>query len=433
MSVAPQNLEAEESVLGAILLNPNVITNVADIVQPGDFYRSTHGIIYKTALDLDAKGIAVDAITLADALPDHAVKIHELAALVPSAGNAPHYARIVREQAGRRALARAGQRIASLAADPPGDIDELYAEAEKALSEATTRTYDSEFSPASEGLDEFYEQIKNAVETGTPITGLRTGFYDLDKMTAGFFPGNLIVVAARPRIGKSVLAQNISENVCDHGGAAAFFTLEMSRKEMQIRSLARATRVAPLEIRTGKLSSDELAKVRLALPTLKSRRLYVEDQPTITPTELRARARRLQRKHGLDLLVVDYIQLMIPGEAKSRDNRQQEVANISRSLKLLAKELEIPVIAISQLNRALEGRDDKRPTLADLRDSGAIEQDADLVLFIYREDTYKPVAAEQAGDAELIIAKNRMGESGTVRLLFLGRRQTFATPAGGAQ
>lgn len=440
MTAPPQNLEAEENVLGAILLSPNALTAVSDAVRPSDFYRESHGIIFQAALDLDAAGEPVDVITLTNALEEQGkiekaggrTRLHELSKLVSATGNAEHHARIVREVAGLRALIRAGDEISKLGWERPGELDELLAQAEKHLSEATTRTYDSDFESITAGIDDLFGEIKVAVETETPIHGLKTGFYDLDKITTGLHPGTLNVIAARPGVGKSVLGQNIAENVCDYGGQAAIFSLEMSKRELQVRSACRATRLPPNAIRSGKLTLDELARLEAAIPKIKERKLYVEENPVITTTELRARTRRLQRKHGLDLLVVDYIQLMQPTGASRTAKRNDQVAEISRSLKILAKELSIPVIAISQLNREVEGRADKRPTLADLRDSGAIEQDADLVMFIYREETYKPVEAERGGEAELIIAKNRMGESATINLLFLGRRQTFATPAQGA-
>jgi len=444
--VPPQNLDAEESVLGAMLLAPGAISAVSDVLTPGDFYRESHGFIYQAAIELDNAGEPVDAITLSNFLDSRSsrekgsqleeiggrARIHELAAIVPASANAKHYANIIKQAALLRRLIRAGGEISRLGWDGLGDADDLLAEAEKLLSAATESTYRSDFEPLGDGLPEFYRQVSDAVKSGIPMSGLKTGFLDLDLNTTGLYPGDLIVIAARPGVGKSVLAQNIAENVADQGEPVAIFSLEMSKRELLVRSLSRATCIPPNLIRTGKMDEEALRRVHAALPLLRGRKLYVEDTPGVTITQLRARARRLQRQKGLKLLIVDYLQLML-GDIGGTDNRQNEVAYISRSLKVLAKELGIPVIAVSQLNRRSEYREDKRPTLADLRDSGAVEQDADTVLFLYRPEMHTtPTTTEEAmklgGEAELIVAKQRMGEMTTIRLLFFGKKQTFATP-----
>jgi replicative DNA helicase len=431
----PQNLDAEEHVLGAMLLSPHAITAVADEVRPDEFYRGTHGLIFQTALDVDARGEPVDAITLVSELERTGrleqvggkVRIHELAALVPATANAAQYARIVREMARRRALIAAGQEVTRLGWEGIGTSDELIDAAEQAMSAVSSTTYDGEFESMSASLTDLYSQIEKAVQTHTPIHGLMTGFHDFDDLTTGLYGGQLLIIAARPGVGKSVLTQNILENVADANIPAALFTLEMSKREVALRSVVRQTRLPLNRLRTGRLSSTDLQTFKQTLTALQRRPLFIEDKPGVSMTELRARARRLKAKHGLGLVAVDYLQLMLAGG--STESRQVEVANISRSLKMLAMDLDIPVIAVSQLSRKTEAREDRRPVLSDLRDSGAIEQDADLVAFIYREETYKQVDADRAGEAELIVAKNRMGAQDTKRLLFLGHRQTFANPA----
>lgn len=434
--VPPQNLDAEESVLGAMMLSPGAVETVGELLTPSDFYRESHGTIFRAAVALAAKGEPVDAITLVDFLEERSelervgtrTRLHELASLVPATANAGHYARIVAEMAVLRRLQRAGAEISRLAQERPGDIPELLAQAEAELSRATAVQNDTDFEPVGSDLDEFYAQLAHAVETGEPILGLQTGFPDLDKLTTGFHGGQLIVVGARPTMGKSVLGQNIAENAADYGLPSGFISLEMSKRELQIRALSRETHIAPNQIRSGRLSTDQLAQIATAIKKLEKRPFYIDERSSLTPPELAARARRLKRKHDVKLLVVDYLQLMFTNNSRSNENRQQEVATISRNLKQLAKDLDIPIIAIAQINRGVEHRADKRPTMADLKESGAIEADADLVLLLYREEAYKPVDADKAGAAELIVGKNRMGETGTVHLLFLGRRQTFATP-----
>lgn len=432
--VPPQNLDAEEYVLGAVMLSPNVITAVADEVRPDEFYKESNGMILQAALDLDARGEPVDAITLADELGRNGLlervggkdRLHELASVVPAASNAPHHARIVRGAARRRDLIRVGDEIAALGWKGEGEATDLISHAERKMMNLDAATYGRDTAALGEAVGDLYAEVALAVETQTPITGLLTGFHDFDRLTTGLYPGQMPVIAARPGVGKSVLALNVAENVADRGTPAAIFSYEMSRREIAFRSVVRKTKLDFNKLRTGRLSREELAQFQGALIDLKNRPLFIEDDPTVGVAEIRSRARRLKAKHDLGLIVVDYLQLMVSGA--SADSRQNEVAQISRSLKLLAMELQIPVIAVSQLSRKTEGREDRRPQLADLRDSGAIEQDADIVAFLYREEMYRPVEPEKAGETELIVAKNRMGALDTVKLLFLGRRQEFVTP-----
>lgn len=432
MSAPPQNLEAEESVLGACLLSSTAIERVLDTgLAATDFYRESHGRIFLAVCHLFDQSEPVDAITLADALETSGqlekvggkARLAELAALVSATSNVAHYAEIVRETAGVRRLLLAGQEIQRAAQERNGSLDEIIARAEGLFTGAVRPTSTSEFQSLASELHEVTAMIEEAMKTGVPKWGLKTGFPDLDLALTGMHPGQLILVAARPAMGKSALAQNVSENVCDAGGNVAFTSLEMSRQEILLRSLSRVSRIDTKRLRTGQIASDEVERFFEAKKKVGARTtLFVEDNSSITLPQLRATLKRLHRKEKLDLAVVDYIGLML--SAKTEDNRQQEVAQISRGLKLLAKELQIPIIALSQLNRNLENRPDKRPVLSDLRDSGALEQDADVILFVYRDEYYNP-SSPDVGVAEVIVGKNRMGNIDTVRLGFSGRCTSF--------
>lgn len=441
MTVAPQNLQAEENVIGAILMSPHALEACIDHVKPDDFYRKSHGLIFEQACRLAEEGIVADPLTVGDALEARGKlgaiggqqKLHELAALTPSTSNAAHHARIVADQAALRRLDLAGRKIAKLAEDRPGSTDELLAEAESLLSQAISPSLSGGFTPLAEEMDEVVREIELAIETGELRKGLGTGFLDLDKKLRGFFPGTLNLIAARPSMGKSALAQNIAENVADAGHTSAIVSLEMSKEEMIVRSISRASGINSVAIREGRLNEQQVVAFRGGVETVKARgqRFHFEDRTDINPTTLRAELQRLQRRHKVDLLVVDYLQLML--SSRGEDSRQQEISSISRSLKLLAKDIGIPIIALSQLNRQLERRDEKRPQLSDLRDSGSLEQDADTVLFIYRDDYYNADSQAQ-GIAEVIIAKNRMGQMGphhTAKLAFVGRTTEFKNLAQG--
>lgn len=434
----PQNLDAEESVLGAMMLHSSAIDRVEmEGLKAEDFYRESHGHLFTAACDLHAKGEPVDAITVANALETRGLlekvggdnRVHELAAMVPSASNAGHYAKIVRETAGLRRLIRAGNEIARLGQERPGELGDLLGMAETALSHAVAPTFTSQFRSMSDTMDELVAEIEATIASGVPKFGLKTGYYDIDAKLTGFHPGQLILIAARPGMGKSALAQNIAENVADAGGTSAFVSLEMSRVEVELRSLSRATGIDSKQLRTGRLRTEDMPAFKTGVATAKMRvGFHIEDDASMTVQKLRAEARRLQRTVGLDLLVVDYLQLML--SSQNSDNRQQEISTISRGLKLLARELNIPVVALSQLNRNLESRENKRPALSDLRDSGSLEQDADVVLFIYRDDYYNPESMD-AGLAEVIVSKNRQGDSGAVKLRFAKQTTEFQNLASG--
>jgi replicative DNA helicase len=431
--VPPQNLDAEESVLGAMMLSPGAIGAVSEVLSASDFYRASHATIYKAALDLYAKGEPVDAITLVDELEERGeledvggrVRMHELAALVPATANAAHYARIVREMATLRGLISAGQQIALLGWERPGETQMLVDRAEQVVFDLSQSRVSTEFSHIEELLKESFERITALYEAGADVTGVPSGFRDLDRLTSGFQPGNLVIVAARPSMGKSALGLCAAANLAvRHQVPVALFTLEMSKAEVTQRLMCSEAKVESQRLRNGKLAADDWPRLTAACDKLAKSPLYVDDQGSITMMEIRSKARRLKsREPNLGLIVVDYLQLMTSGV--SAENRVQEVSQISRSLKVLARDLDVPVLALSQLSRAVEQRHDKRPILSDLRESGSLEQDADLVVFIYRDEYYND-ESDQQGLAEVILSKHRNGPTDTVKLSFLKRYAKFA-------
>jgi replicative DNA helicase len=431
--VPPQNLEAEESVLGAMMLSPGAIGAVSEVLDAGDFYRESHAKIYRAALALYAKGEPVDAITLVDELEERGeledaggrTRVHELAALVPASANAGHYARIVREMATLRGLIRAGGEISTLGWERPGETTDLVDRAEQIVFDLSQSRVTSEFSHIEELLKDSFERITALYEAGAEVTGTPSGFRDLDKLTSGFQPGNLIIVAARPSMGKSGLGLCMAANLAMRAEVpTAIFTLEMSKSEVTQRLMCSEAKVESQRLRTGKLAADDWPRLTAACDRLAKAPIYVDDTGSITMMEIRSKARRLKsREPGLGLIVVDYLQLMTSGATV--ENRVQEVSQISRSLKVLARDLDVPILAMSQLSRAVEQRHDKRPILSDLRESGSIEQDADLVLFIYRDEYYND-ESDQQGIAELHLAKHRNGPTDTVKLSFLKRYAKFA-------
>ena len=431
--VPPQNLDAEESVLGAMMLSPGAIGAVSEVLSAGDFYRESHTKIYRAALALYGRGEPVDAITLVDELDQRGeledvggkVRIHELATLVPAAANAAHYARIVRETSTLRSLIRAGNEIARLGLDRPGETPELVDRAEQIVFELAQARVSSEFSHIEELLKESFERITQLYEAGVDVTGVPSGFRDVDHLTSGFQPGNLIVVAARPSMGKSGFGLGVAANLAvRHNVPVAIFTLEMSKAEVTQRLMCGEAKVESQRLRTGKLAQEDWSRLTAACDKLAGAPIYVDDTGSITMMEIRSKARRLKSQEpNLGLIVVDYLQLMTSGS--TAENRVQEVSQISRNLKVLARDLDVPIVAMSQLSRAVEQRHDKRPILSDLRESGSIEQDADLVLFIYRDEYYDPDTSDQ-GLAELHLSKHRNGPTGMVKLSFLKRFAKFA-------
>jgi replicative DNA helicase len=432
--VPPQNLEAEESVLGAMMLSPGAIGAVSELVDAGDFYRESHAKIYRAALALYAKGEPVDAITLVDELEQRSeledaggrVRLHELAALVPATANAGHYARIVREMATLRGLIEAGGEVARLGWERPGETTDLVDRAEQIIFELSQNRVTSEFSHIEELLKESFERITALYEAGAEVTGTPSGFHDLDRLTSGFQPGNLVIIAARPSMGKSALGLCVAANLgVRHELPVALFTLEMSKSEVTQRLMCSEAKVESQRLRTGKLAVDDWPRLTAACDKLAKAPIYVDDTGSITMMELRSKARRLKSKQpDLGLIIVDYMQLMTSGT--TAENRVQEVSQISRSLKVLARDLDVPILAMSQLSRAVEQRHDKRPILSDLRESGSIEQDSDLVLFVYRDEYYHGEESDQQGLAEVILSKHRNGPTGSIKLSFLKRYAKFA-------
>jgi replicative DNA helicase len=432
--VPPQNLEAEESVLGAMLLSPTAIGVVTEILSAEDFYRESHGTIYRAALALWGKGEPVDAITLADELDGRseidsvggAARIAELAALVPATSNVEHYARIVREMATLRGLVRVGTEIARLGRDRPGETPDLVDRSEQLVFDLAQERVTTDFARIDVLLREGFERITHLYEQGAELTGVPSGFRDLDSLTSGFQPGNLIILAARPSMGKSALALCTAANLgVREGTPVALFTLEMSKSEVTQRMMCSEAKVESQRLRSGKLHPDDWPRLTAACDRLMKAPIFVDDTGSITMMELRSKARRLKsRESDLGLIIVDYLQLMTSGGTV--ENRVQEVSQISRSLKVLARDLDVPILALSQLSRAVEQRHDKRPILSDLRESGSIEQDADLVFFVYRDEYYAGEESDQQGLAEVILAKHRNGPTDAVKLSFLKRYAKFA-------
>jgi replicative DNA helicase len=434
-TVPPQNLDAEESVLGAMMLSPGAIAAVSEILASDgrEFYRESHAKIYRAALALYGKGEPVDAITLVDELDERGelegvggkVRIHELAALVPAAANAGHYARIVHESATLRGLIHVGGEIARLGWERPGDTTELVDRAEQILFELSQQRAKGEFTHIEELLKESFERITALYESGADVTGVPSGFRDIDRITSGFQEGNLIIVAARPSMGKSGLALCVAANLAVRAGTpVALFTLEMSKSEVTQRLMCSEAKVESQRLRTGKLAAEDWPRLTAACDKLAKAPIYVDDTGSITMMEIRSKARRLKQRHpNLGLIIVDYLQLMTSGT--TAENRVQEVSQISRSLKVLARDLEVPILALSQLSRAVEQRHDKRPILSDLRESGSLEQDSDIVIFIYRDEYYND-ESDQQGLAEIHVAKHRNGPTDTVKLSFLRRYAKFS-------
>ncbi|MCY4086604.1 MAG: replicative DNA helicase [Actinomycetia bacterium] len=433
--VPPQNLEAEESVLGALMLgSAGPIAVVSEIVTASDFYRASHGRIYEAVLALYSKGEPVDAITLIDDLDRRGqleeiggrARIHELAKIVPASANAGHYGRIVHEAATLRGLINAGADISRLGWERPGETSELVNRAEQIVFDLSQERISGDFVHIEGLLKESFERISALSDAGADITGTPSGYRDLDRNTSGFQDGNLIILAARPSMGKSALGLGMAANLAvRHQQPVALFTLEMSSTEVTQRLMCSEARVESQKLRTGRLSQDEWQRLVTVCDRLSKAPIFVDDTGSITMMEIRSKARRLKSKHPeLAMIIVDYLQLMTSGSTV--ENRVQEVSQISRSLKLLARDLDLPIVALSQLSRAVEQRHDKRPILSDLRESGSIEQDADLVIFLYRDEYYTGEESDQQGLAELNVAKHRNGPTDTVKLTFLKRFAKFS-------
>ncbi len=433
--VPPHSLEAESAVLGGLMLDNSTWDAIADRIRAEDFYRRDHQLIFAAIAELSGKAEPADAVTVAEAL-DRAGLSQETGGLIylaglvrdtPTAANIRAYAEIVRERSTLRGLIEVGGEIAANAFNPEGrSASELVDEAERRVFEIAEagRKVGSGFVPLRSELGSIIDRLDTLHQNQGQITGVSTGFSRLDEMTAGLQRGDLVVIAGRPSMGKTTFALNIAENAA-FGPAKAkvgVFSMEMSREQLAFRMVSSLGMVDQSHLRTGNFGDEEWSRINTAISMMKNSHIYIDDTGALTPTEVRARARRLKREHGLDLIVLDYLQLM--QVAGTRENRATEISEISRSLKALAKELSVPVIALSQLNRSLEQRTDKRPVMSDLRESGAIEQDADVIMMIYREEVYDQNTTRK-GIADIIIAKQRNGPIGDVQLTFLGKYTKF--------
>jgi replicative DNA helicase len=434
LKVPPHSIEGEQAVLGGLLLSTRAFDQVADIVTEPDFYREDHRLIFRAIQELNHKGRPCDAVTVTEWFESHGLVdqidgggyISQLASSTPSAANVRAYAEIVREKSILRQLVDVGADITSGAFSSDGrNSRELLEEAERkvfAIADQDLRTGAS-FVSIQVAIKEAIEKLDELARHEGDITGIPTGFKDFDEKTAGLQDSDLIIVAGRPSMGKTTLAMNIAENAAiKHEKPVAIFSMEMSAQQLVRRMFSSLGQIDQNKLRTGSLDDLDWPKLTSAMNLLHKSHIFIDETPSLSPAELRARARRLKREHDIGLIVVDYLQLMaVPG---TRENRATEIAEISRSLKAIAKELQLPVIALSQLNRALEQRPNKRPVMADLRESGSIEQDADLIVFIYRDEVYNEDTPEK-GKAEIIIGKHRNGPTGTVVLTFQGHWLRF--------
>lgn len=442
LRVPPHSIESESSVLGGLLLDNNAWDRVADLLIASDFYRYEHQLVFEAIGKLINASKPADVITVFEALQNIGkaddvgglVYLNALAQFVPSASNIRRYAEIVRERSILRKLISASDEIATKAFNPQGmPIEKVLDEAEQKIfkiGEEGSRMKEG-FQPMESLVVELLDRVQEMADNPNDITGVPTGFYDLDRMTSGFQAGDLVVLAARPSMGKTAFAINIAEHVAlKEGLPVAVFSMEMGAAQLAVRIVGSIGRIDQGRLRTGKLHDDEWPRLTEAIEKLRNISMHIDETPGLTPSELRANARRLARQCGkLGLIVVDYLQLM-SGSSGNDENRATELGEISRGLKMLAKELQCPVIALSQLNRSVETRTDKRPMMSDLRESGAIEQDADVIMFIYRDDYYNKESKDQ-GVAEIIIGKQRNGPTGTVKLAFLKPLTRFESLATG--
>jgi replicative DNA helicase len=430
--IPPQNIEAEQAVLGAIFLEPSSLTLASEILIPEDFYRAAHQKIFNVMLKLNDEGKAVDLITVTEELA--ATKLledtggvsylSELAASVPTAANIEYYARIIEEKSLLRRLIRTATDIAQDGYTREDEVETVLSEAEKNILAVAQRKNAGAFHNIKDVLVRTYDNIESMHASVGEITGIATGFTELDKMTAGFQRNDLIIVGARPSVGKTAFALNISQNVATKTGEnVAIFSLEMGAEQLVMRMLCAEGNIDAQRLRTGSLTDEDWGKLTMAMGSLSNAGIFIDDTPGVRVNDIRAKCRRLKQEHGLGMILIDYLQLIL-GSGRSGENRQQEVSEISRSLKQLARELQVPIIALSQLSRGVEQRQDKRPMMSDIRESGSIEQDADIVAFLYRDDYYDK-ESENKNIIEIIIAKQRNGPTGTVSLAFVKEYNKF--------
>ncbi|MGA9289858.1 MAG: replicative DNA helicase [Anaerobacillus sp.] len=427
----PQNIEAEQAVIGAVFLEIDALTTATEVLQPEDFYRAAHQKIFSVMIELSEKGEPVDLVTVTSELQDLKILeeiggvsyLSDLANSVPTAANVEYYSKIVEEKSILRRLIRAATDIASDGYAKESEIENLLSEAEKSIMEVSQRKNTGAFISIKDVLVTAYDNIETLQNSTGDITGIPTGFSELDRMTAGFQRNDLIIVAARPSVGKTAFALNIAQNVATKTDEnVAIFSLEMGAEQLVMRMLCAEGNIDAQRLRTGGLTGDDWQKLTMAMGSLSNAGIYIDDTPGIRVGDIRAKCRRLKQEKGLGMILIDYMQL-IRGNG-SGENRQQEVSEISRSLKGIARELEVPLISLSQLSRGVESRQDKRPMMSDIRESGSIEQDADIVAFLYRDDYYDK-ESENKNIIEIIIAKQRNGPVGTVELAFVKEYNKF--------
>lgn len=432
--ILPHSAEAEQSVIGAILLDSDVIISVSELLLPEDFYTLQFKTLYNGMLALYQEGKPVDPVTLQNKLREQEVPeemcsvefISNILSSVPTSANVKYYAEIVKEKAVLRRLIRVSESIANECYQDTEDLNVLLDNTERQIFDVVQNRSTSDFVPIKQIALETLESIQNAAKTVGSVTGISTGFYDLDSRTAGLQKSDLILIAARPSMGKTAFVLNIAETVAMRNNTStAIFSLEMSRIQLAKRLISMNSKVDSQHMRVGNLADDEWGKITESTILLGESPLVIDDTPGITIAELRSKCRKMKIENNLGLVIIDYLQLMSGSGGRRNESRQQEISDISRSLKALAREIDCPVIALSQLSRAVEGREDKRPMLSDLRESGAIEQDADVVMFIYRDEYYHK-DSEDKGIAEIIIGKQRNGPTCTVKLKWLSEFTKFA-------
>jgi len=429
--IPPHNIEAEQAVIGAVFLEPNAFSTAAERITPADFYRASHEVIFEAMFSLFEKGEPIDIVTVTTLLSNSekldiaggVTYLTDVAGSVPTAANIDYYSKIVEEKALLRRLIHTATNIVTQTFSKEDEVSEVLDEAERSILEVSSRQNASAFKPIKDVLIDVYDNIEQLHNAKSDVTGIPTGYRDLDRMTSGFQRNDLIIIAARPSMGKTAFALNIAQNVAINTDEnVAIFSLEMGADQLVQRMLCAEGNIDSQRLRTGKLEHEDWGKLTMAMGSLSHAGVYIDDSPGIRVSDIRSKCRRLKQENGLGMIIIDYLQL-IQGNANSQDNRQQEVSEISRSLKGLARELEVPLIALSQLSRGVESRQDKRPMMSDLRESGSIEQDADIVGFLYRDDYYESEAENT--NIEIILAKQRNGPTGTVELAFVKEYNKF--------
>ena len=429
----PHNVEAERAVIGAMMLNADAIMVCSELLTSDEFYQQQYGIIFDALVEMYKDGVGADLVTLQNKLREKEVTpelysveyLGELLASVPTSANVKFYAEIVHEKAVLRRLIRVSEQVTKDCYMDSQPLEDILEDTEKSVFDVIQQRGGSEFEPIRDVVLRTLDSIEKAAKQKGNITGLETGFRDLDAKTAGLQKSDLKLIAARPAMGKTAFVLNIAEYVALHSNSTiALFSLEMSKEQLVKRMLAMNSMVDSQKIRTGDLEDDDWDKLVGSVRKIGNSNLVIDDTSGITASELRSKCRKLKIEQGLDLVIIDYLQLMTGAGKRKSDSRQQEISDISRSLKVMARELNVPVIALSQLSRAVESRPDKRPMLSDLRESGAIEQDADIVMFIYRDEYYNP-DSEKKGVAEVIVAKQRSGPTGPVELAWLSQYTKF--------